>query len=467
MKGKEFEENLERGLKERHIQLIALGGAIGVGLFLGSATAIKTAGPALLLSYIIGGIFILFIMRSLGELAVAYPVSGSFSAYANKFIGPLAGYITGWTYWFMWVVTCMAEITAVGVYVQFWFPDVPQWIPAMLALVAMTIVNVVAVSAFGEFEFWFAMIKIITILVMIVVGAMMIFFGLGNDGIPTGLTNLVAHGGFMPMGVEGVVMSLVMVMFAYLGIELVGVAAGEASNPEKTIPAAIDKVFWRILVFYVGALVVIMSLYPWNQLGTIGSPFVFTFKKLGIAAAAGIINFVVLTAALSSCNSGIFSTGRMLYNLALQGKAPACFGKLSKNRVPLNGILVSFCFLFIGVILNYLVPAQVFVYVTSVATSGALWVWAIILIAQMRFRQSLTPEQVAKLKYPSLLYPMSNWATLAFLVFVVIVMAFDPDTRVALYVAPAWFGLLLACYYAFGLHKPAAKPLARAAGGRN
>ena len=298
MKGKEFEENLERGLKERHIQLIALGGAIGVGLFLGSATAIKTAGPALLLSYIIGGLFILFIMRSLGELAVAYPVSGSFSAYANKFIGPLAGYITGWTYWFMWVVTCMAEITAVGVYVQFWFPDVPQWIPAMLALVAMTIVNVVAVSAFGEFEFWFAMIKIITILVMIVVGAMMIFFGLGNDGIPTGLTNLVTNGGFMPMGVEGVVMSLVMVMFAYLGIELVGVAAGEASNPEKTIPAAIDKVFWRILVFYVGALIVIMSLYPWNQLGTIGSPFVFTFKKLGIAAAAGIINFVVLTAAL-------------------------------------------------------------------------------------------------------------------------------------------------------------------------
>lgn len=452
-KESEFDEKLERGLKERHIQLIALGGAIGVGLFLGSATAIKTAGPALLLSYIIGGIFILFIMRSLGELAVAYPVSGSFSAYAGKFLGPLAGYLTGWTYWFMWVVTCMAEITAVGVYVRFWLPDIPQWLPALLALVLMTLVNIVAVSAFGEIEFWFALIKVITIVAMIILGSAMVFFGIGNDGVAIGMGNLMEHGGFMPMGVSGIALSLVMVMFAFLGIELIGVTAGEAKNPEKTIPAAINKVLWRILIFYVGALAIVMSLYPWNEMGTIGSPFVLTFEKLGISAAAGIINFVVLTAALSSCNSGIFSTGRMLYNLSLQGKAPASFGKLSKNRVPLNGILVSFCFLFIGVVLNYFVPAEVFIYVTSVGTIAAIWVWGVIVLAQMKFRQSLTPAEVGQLKYPALFYPFSNWATLVFLVFVTGIMWFDPGTRVALYVGPVWFGLLLVCYYACGLHR--------------
>lgn len=452
-KEKEFEEELRRGLKERHIQLIALGGAIGVGLFLGSATAIKTAGPGLIFSYIIAGIFILFMMRSLGELAVSYPVSGSFSAYANKFLGPLAGYITGWTYWFMWIVTCMAEITAVGVYIHFWLPDLPQWIPALLALVAMTVVNIVAVSAFGEFEFWFALIKVVTIVVMIVLGGLMICFGLGNGGVPIGLTNLYSHGGLFPLGLKGIILSLVMVMFAYVGIELIGVTAGEAENPEKTIPAAINKVLWRILVFYVGALGVIMSIYPWDQLGTIGSPFVLTFNKLGITAAAGIINFVVLTAALSSCNSGIFSTGRMLYNLSLQNKAPKIFGKLSNRHIPLNGILVSFCFLFIGVVLNYLVPAQVFIYVTSVATTGAIWTWGIIVLAQLKFRAGLTADEVAQLKYPAPFYPVSNWATLIFLVFVLIIMAFDADTRVALYVSPIWFGFLLVCYYAFGLHK--------------
>jgi AAT family amino acid transporter len=452
-KEKKFEEELQRGLKERHIQLIAFGGAIGVGLFLGSATAIKTAGPGLIFSYIIAGIFILFMMRSLGELAVSYPVSGSFSAYANKFLGPLAGYITGWTYWFMWIVTCMAEITAVGVYIHFWLPDLPQWIPALLALVAMTVVNIVAVSAFGEFEFWFALIKVVTIVVMIILGGLMICFGLGNGGVPIGITNIYSHGGLFPMGLKGIILSLVMVMFAYVGIELIGVTAGEAKNPEKTIPAAINKVLWRILIFYVGALGVIMSIYPWDQLGTIGSPFVLTFNKLGITAAAGIINFVVLTAALSSCNSGIFSTGRMLYNLSLQNKAPQMFGKLSNRHIPLNGILVSFCFLFIGVVLNYLVPAQVFIYVTSVATTGAIWTWGIIVLAQLKFRASLTADEVTQLKYPAPFYPVSNWATLIFLVFVLIIMAFDEDTRVALYVSPIWFGFLLVCYYAFGLHK--------------
>lgn len=450
-------EDLHRGLKERHIQLIALGGAIGVGLFLGSASAIKTAGPALMLSYLIGGIIIFFIMRALGEVAVAYPVSGSFSAYANRFLGPLAGYITGWMYWFMWVVTCMAEITAVGVYMQFWFPEFPQWIPALAALVIMTMVNLIAVEAYGEFEFWFALIKVVTIVVMIVAGLAMIIFGLGNNGVAIGIANLWSHGGFFVKGLPGMVLALVMVMFAYLGIELVGVTAGEAKDPEKTLPAAIDKVFWRILIFYVGALFVIMSLYPWNQLGTIGSPFVLTFEKLGVRAAAGIINFVILTAALSSCNSGIFSTGRMLYNLSLQGRAPEFFGKLSSRKVPMNGILVSSLFLLIGVVLNYLVPGKVFTYVTSIGTFGALWVWAIIVLVQMKFRQGLTPAEQARLKYPMPGYPYVNWLCLAFLVFVAAVMCFDPDTLVAMIVGPIWLALLVGTYYLLGWNKAAGK----------
>jgi len=305
-------------------------------------------------------------MRALGEIAVSHPVSGSFSAYARIFIGPLSGYLTGWTYWFMWITTCMAEITAVGVYVHYWLPGLPQWIPALIALVIMTVVNFIAVSAYGEFEFWFALIKVVTIICMIIVGGAMIIFGFANGGIPIGISNLWTNGGFFPKGASGIVLSFVMVMFAYLGIELVGVTAGEAQNPETTIPAAIDKIFWRVLIFYVGALFVIMSIFPWNQLGTIGSPFVATFSKVGIGYAAGIINFVVLTAALSSCNSGIFSTGRMLYTLALQGKAPAAFGKLNRRHVPANGLLASAVLLLVGVILNYLVPGKVFTYVTSV-----------------------------------------------------------------------------------------------------
>lgn len=448
-------EDLERGLQERHIQLIALGGAIGVGLFLGSATTIQQAGPSILFVYLIAGIMMFFIMRALGEIAVSYPVSGSFSAYATEFISPLAGYLTGWTYWFMWITTCMAEVTAVGVYVKFWIPSMPQWIPALLAVVIMTCINLIAVKAYGEFEFWFALIKVVTIIALIVLGAFMIIFGLGNGGKPIGISNLWSHGGFFPKGIGGAISSVVMATFAFLGTELIGVTAGEAQNPEKTIPSAINKVIYRILIFYVGALFVIMAIYPWNEIGTTGSPFVLTFSKLGIAAAAGIINFVVLTAALSSCNSGIFSTGRMLYNLSLQGTAPKKFSELSKTKVPKNGIIVSAGFLLIGVLLNYVVPSKVFTYVTSVATFGAIWTWGVILVCQMKFRKRLTDEQVKKLKFPMIGYPYCNWIALAFLIFVVFMMFFNHDTLIALIIAPIWFAILLICYYALGFNKKA------------
>lgn len=447
------EQGLKRGLSERHIRLMALGAAIGVGLFLGSANAIKMAGPAIMLAYVLGGLAIFVIMRALGEMAVHNPVAGSFSRYAQEYLGPLAGYLTGWNYWFLWLVTCIAEITAVGIYMGIWFPDVPRWIWALAALASMGAVNLITVKAYGEFEFWFALIKVVTIVLMIGAGLGMIVFGLGHHGTPMGIANLWQHGGFLPNGMHGVLLSLQMVMFAYLGVEMIGLTAGEAANPQKTIPGAINSVFWRILIFYVGALFVILSIYPWDGIGTQGSPFVMTFERLGIKSAAGLINFVVLTAALSSCNGGIFSTGRMLYNLSLQGQAPKTFSRTSASGVPRPALVVSVIVLLVGVLLNYLVPEKVFVWVTSISTFGAIWTWAIILLAQMRFRRRLSSAERAKLAFRMPMWPYASWIAMAFLVLVVGLMGYFPDTRIALIVGPAWLVLLTVLYYVFGLQQ--------------
>ncbi|MBC3449843.1 amino acid permease [Pseudomonas mosselii] len=454
---------LKRELGERHIRLMALGACIGVGLFLGSAKAIEMAGPAIMLSYIIGGLAILVIMRALGEMAVHNPVAGSFSRYAQDYLGPLAGFLTGWNYWFLWLVTCVAEITAVAIYMGIWFPDVPRWIWALMALGSMGAINLIAVKAFGEFEFWFALIKIVTIIAMVLGGIGIIAFGFGNDGVAMGISNLWSNGGFMPNGVTGVLMSLQMVMFAYLGVEMIGLTAGEARNPQKTIPQAIGSVFWRILLFYVGALFVILSIYPWNEIGSQGSPFVMTFERLGIKTAAGIINFVVITAALSSCNGGIFSTGRMLYSLAQNGQAPATFARTSRSGVPRNALLLSIAALLLGVLANYLVPEKVFVWVTSIATFGAIWTWVMILLAQLKFRAGLTTVERNALKYRMWLWPLSSYLALAFLVLVVGLMAYFPDTRVALYIGPAFLVLLTALYYSFRLAPKEAQGVASTA----
>lgn len=444
---------LQRGLEERHITLMSLGAAIGVGLFLGSATAIKLAGPGIILGYAFAGMIMFFIMRALGEMAIQKPVAGSFSQYARDYLGALPGFLTGWNYWFLWVVTCMAEITAAGIYMEYWFPEVPRWIWALAALVIMASVNFLNVKAYGELEFWFALIKIITIIFMIVSGLGMIALGIGNGGIATGISNLWENGGILPNGITGVLMSLQMVMFAFLGIEMIGITAGEVKNPEKTLSRAIDTVFWRILIFYVGALFVIMSIYPWTEIGAQGSPFVLTFDKLGIPAAAGIINFVVLTAALSSCNGGIFSTARMLFNLAENDEAPKGLGKLNKNGVPSKAVLVTAGALLVGVVLNYLVPAKVFTWVTAISTFGAIWTWSMILLSQIKYRKGLTSNQLRGLKYKMPLFPFTSYFSLAFLLLVVGLMAVFPDTRIALIVGPLWLGILTAFYYGKGYHK--------------
>src|ERR1700733_6275252 len=273
---------LSRNLRNRHIQLIAIGGTIGVGLFLGSARAIHNAGPALLIAYLLGGIAIFFIMRALGELLTYRPVAGSFATYAEEFCGPFAGFVTGWSYWFMWVLTAMAELTAIGIYVRYWFPDVPQWLPALVALGALYGTNLLAVRVFGELEFWFALVKVVTIVALIVAGLAVIFLHVGELGSTASFANLYTHGGFLPFGLLGVLLTLQIVMFAYSGVELIGVTAGEAQNPAVVLPRATNGIILRILIFYLGALLVIMSVVPWNELSPEMSPFVFVFAKLGV-----------------------------------------------------------------------------------------------------------------------------------------------------------------------------------------
>lgn len=438
--------SLKRDLGERHMRMIALGACIGISLFYGSAKTIQMAGPAIMLSYFVSGLAILVIMRALGEMAVHSPCTGSFSQYAHDYFGPLAGYITGWNYWFFWIVTCIAEISVVGIYMGYWFPDTPQWAWALAALAGMAGINLIAVKAFGEFEFWFALIKIVTIVAMILGGLGIILFGFGNNGIAVGISNLWEHGGFMPKGIEGMLMSLQLAVFGYTGVELIGLAAGEAKNPSKTIPQATNSVFWRILIFYVGALFVILTITPWNQLNDKVSPFVMTFELLGIKTAAGIVNFVLITAALSSCNSGIFSTGRMLFGLAQKKHAFRQFAKVSKSGVPYVGLITSVVVLLIGVFLNYVMPEEVFTVMTAIATFCAVWTWSIILLAQIRFRRSLTAEQQANLSYRMWWWPTSSYLALAFLAFVVGVMAWFEATRIALYAGVVFLGGLTVIY---------------------
>ena len=301
-------EEMQRGLKPRHVEMIALGGTIGVGLFMGSANTIMMAGPAVLLCYALTGVVMFFIMRIMGEMLYQEPVTGSFATYGHKYISPYVGYLTAWSYWFMWVVIGLSEITAVGIYVHYWFPDIPQWISAFVGMLIVAIANLAAVKYYGEFEFWFAFIKVTTIVVMLFVGAAVIIFGFGNEGVPVGIDNLWVNGGFMPNGFGGMLAAMCVVAAAFQGVELVGITAGEAQEPKETLRKATKSIVWRILIFYIGSIFIILCIYPWNQVSFIGSPFVMTFGKVGITAAAGLINFVVLTAALSGCNSGLYSS---------------------------------------------------------------------------------------------------------------------------------------------------------------
>lgn len=458
------ESKLERQLKPRHIELIALGGTIGVGLFLGSASTIQMAGPSVLICYGIAGLVMFMVMRIMGEMLYLEPVTGSFATYGYRYLSPFAGYLTAWCYWFLWATVALSEITAVALYVAYWFPDIPHWGSALGAVAILAAANLISVKYYGEFEFWFAFIKVATIIIMLLVGIGMIVFGLGNNGIPIGISNLWAHDGFFPNGIGGMLTALCIVAGAFQGVEVIGITAGEAQNPKHTLVKAIKNIVWRVLIFYIGAIFVIMSVYPWNELGTVGSPFVTTFSKVGITAAAGIINFVVLTAALSGSNTGIYSCGRMLYTLAQAGQAPKVFAKLSKKSVPQNGLIATILILSFGVLLNFLMPgSDLFRYIYSASVFPGMVTWFVLCASQARFRRHWGPQAMADHPFKSICFPYVNYACIGFLALVTIGMLIDPASRISLFVAWAFMALVALAYRLCGLHKAAVatEPLER------
>ncbi|MBF8635645.1 amino acid permease [Pseudomonas putida] len=441
-------QGLKRGLTARHIRFMALGSAIGTGLFYGSASAIQMAGPAVLLAYLIGGAAVFMVMRALGEMAVYNPVAGSFGHYASTYLGPMAGFILGWTYAFEMVIVAIADVTAFGIYMGFWFPEVARWTWVLGIVLFIGALNLCNVKVFGELEFWLSLLKVGAIVAMILAGLGIMAFGFSQvgSGQAVGLGNLFDHGGFMPNGVAGLIASFAVVMFAFGGIEIIGVTAGEAKDPQRVIPKAINAVPLRILLFYVLTLFVLMCLYPWPQIGSQGSPFVQIFSNLGIGSAAAVLNVVVISAAVSAINSDIFGAGRMMYGLAQQGHAPKGFSRLSRHGVPWMTVLVMGAALLVGVLLNYLIPENVFLLIASIATFATVWVWLMILITQVAMRRSMSREQMAELKFPVPFWPWGPALAIAFMVFVFGVLGYFPDTQAALLVGMVWLVFLVASY---------------------
>nr|WP_279077261.1 D-serine/D-alanine/glycine transporter [Hafnia alvei] len=438
------EEHLRRNLTNRHIQLIAIGGAIGTGLFMGSGKTISLAGPSIIFVYMIIGFMLFFVMRAMGELLLSNLEYKSFSDFAADLLGPWAGYFTGWTYWFCWVVTGIADVVAITAYAQFWFPGLSDWVASLAVVLLLLGLNLATVKMFGEMEFWFAMIKIVAIVALILIGLGMVLMHFESPtGSVASFSNLWNDGGWFPKGLSGFFAGFQIAVFAFVGIELVGTTAAETKDPEKSLPRAINSIPIRIIMFYVFALIMIMSVTSWSSVVPDKSPFVELFVLAGLPAAASIINFVVLTSAASSANSGVFSTSRMLYGLAQDGVAPKRFALLSKRAVPSSGLTFSCVCLLGGVVLIYLIPnvVTVFTMVTTVSAILFMFVWSIILCSYMVYRKQrphLHEKSIYKMPFGKLMC----WVCLAFFAFVIVLLTLEADTRQALMVTPIWFVIL-------------------------
>lgn len=435
---------LRRNLHNRHIQLIAIGGAIGTGLFMGSGKTISLAGPSIIFVYMIIGFMLFFVMRAMGELLLSNLEYKSFSDFAADLLGPWAGYFTGWTYWFCWVVTGIADVVAISSYFQLWFPNFSIWMSALLCIAVFLSLNIATVKLFGEMEFWFAIIKIVAIVALIVTGIVLVAMHYPSPGGGTAsLSNIWDHGGMFPKGLSGFFAGFQIAVFAFVGIELVGTAAAETHDPKTVLPRAINAIPLRIIMFYVLSLLVIMAVTPWNHVVADRSPFVEMFVLIGLPAAASIVNFVVLTSAASSANSGIFSTSRMLYGLSQQGVAHRRFGQLSRRAVPTTGLFFSCLCLLGGVALIYLIPnvMKVFTLVTTVSAILFMFVWTIILCSYLAYRKR-NPELHAESHYKMPLGKLMCWVCMAFFAFVLVLLTLQEDTRQALMVTPLWFIML-------------------------
>ncbi|CAI1599495.1 L-asparagine permease [Serratia nevei] len=446
------ESGYHKSMGNRQIQMIAIGGSIGTGLFLGTGGRLELAGPALALVYLVCGIFSFFILRALGELVLHRPSSGSFVSYAREFLGEKASYVAGWMYFLNWAMTGIVDITAVALYMHYWgtFADVPQWLFALGALGIVATMNMIGVKWFAEMEFWFALIKVVAIALFLIVGVVFLGTGTPVAGHTTGMHLITENGGMFPHGLLPALVLVQGVIFAFAGIELIGTAAGECKDPAKMMPKAINSVIWRIGLFYVGSVVLLVLLLPWNAYQAGQSPFVTFFSKLGVPYIGTIMNIVVLTAALSSLNSGLYSTGRILRSLAMGGSAPKLMAKMSSQQVPYAGILVTCGIYVIGVVLNYLVPSQVFEIVLNIASLGIIASWAFIIVCQMRLRKAVREGRTQPVSFKMPGAPFTSWLTLAFLLIVVVMMAFDyPNGTWTIATIPVlavlltlgWFGL--------------------------
>lgn len=434
------------------MQMIALGGTIGVGLFMGSGSTIKWTGPSVLIAYIISGIFLYLIMRALGEMLYVHPTTGSFSTFASEYMHPVFGYLTAWSNIFQFIVVGMSEMIALGGYFRFWWPNLPDWIPGLVAILFLCTANLISVRMFGELEFWFALIKVVTIILMIIAGLGVILFGFGNGGHAVGISNLWTNGGFFTGGAKGFIYALAIVLASYQGIELIGVTAGEAQNPQHTLVAAIRSTVARILIFYVGAIFVIVSIYPWDKLNQLGSPFVQTFAKVGITAAASIINFVVVTAALSGSNSGIYSASRMAFTLAEKGQLPKKVTLLNRHGVPFYSVIAISLGIAIGIVLNVVLPmffkdaSQIFVMVYSSSVLPGMVPWFVILISEIEFRKQ-HPEEMVDHPFKMPFAPYSNYVTLVFLAITLIFMFLNPETRISILVGVVFLAIMTVRYF--------------------
>jgi D-serine/D-alanine/glycine transporter len=446
--GRDGHDDLQRNLSNRHIQLIAIGGAIGTGLFMGSGKAISLAGPSILFVYMAIGTMLFFVMRAMGELLLSNLRYKSFIDFSDDLLGPWAGFFMGWTYWFCWIVTGIADVIAISAYAQFWFPWLPQWAPAVACVALLLGLNLLTVKLFGEIEFWFAMVKIVAIVALVGTGVAMLLLGYASPaGRVASLANLWNDGGMFPHGLLGFFAGFQIAVFAFVGIELVGTTAAEAKDPERTLPRAINSIPVRIIAFYVLALAAIMAVTPWRDVVPGKSPFVELFVLAGLPAAAGVINFVVLTSAASSANSGVFSTSRMLYGLALKGDAPQAFQRLSSRSVPARGLLFSCACLLGGAFLMWVVPdlVEAFTLVTTVSAILFMFVWSLILASYMVYRRRRAAlHRASRYKMPGGV-PMCV-ACLLFFAFILVLLTLRDDTRQALMVTPLWFVLLALAY---------------------
>ncbi len=446
MSSTKTKEELKQGLNSRHILFIALGSAIGTGLFYGSAKAIKLAGPSVIFAYLLAGAAVFVVMRALGEMILHKPLPGSFGGYASHYMSPLAGFLTGWTYIIEMVLVCIADVIAFAVYMGLWFPDVPPWMWSLGITLIIAGLNLCAVKAFGEMEFWLSLIKVVAICAMIVGGAWIIFFGFtstSSDGtaiqnVATGISNLWSNGGWFPNGLVGFVSAFAVVMFAFGGVEIIGLTAAEAKDPEKNLPRAINSVPSRVLVFYVGTMFVLMSIYPWNEITGESSPLVQIFGSLGISSAAQILNVVVITAAISAINSDLFGAARMMYGLAKHKHAPESLGKISKNGVPFIPVIVMLTLMFAGVVAHKLYPDGLFFLVAAMATFATVWVWLMILLSHYSMRKKMSPETVKTLKFPIIWWPVAPMAAIGFLVLTIILLGVNEASRPALYSGIVW-----------------------------